>query len=90
MEDVTVLIISTSWIVFASSAVYFAYKAHCNSVVQRSAESFLKVTVELLETYRKVREAEFKGAPPPLLEGGGRGHDKHPRDTGEKKTEGRG
>jgi len=78
------LIISTSWVIFASSAVYFAYKVHCKNVVQRSTESYLKVTVELLETYRKVRESEFKGVPP-LLEGPGRVHEKNPRDTGEKK-----
>jgi hypothetical protein len=89
MDDVTMLIISTSWVVFASSAVYFAYKAHCNNVVQRSAESFLKVTVELLETYRKVRESELKGVPP-LLEATGRGHEKNPRDTGKRRAESRG
>ena len=83
------LIISTSWVIFASSAVYFAYKAHCNNVVQRSAESLLNVTVELLETYRKLKESELKGVPP-LLEGPGRGHEKNPRDAGEKNVESRG
>ena len=83
------LIISTSWVIFASSGVYFAYKAHCNNVMQRSAESFLKATLELLETYRKVRESELKGVPP-LLEGTGRGYEKNTRDTSEKRIESRG
>ena len=56
----TMLIVSTSWVLFASSAVYFAYKAHCNSVMQKSADSFFKVTVELLETYRKLKESDLK------------------------------
>ena len=77
------LIISTSWVLFASSAVYFAYKAHCNNVVQRSAESFLKVTVELLETYRKVRESELKGVPS-WLGGINRDDEKNPVIRGRK------
>lgn len=89
IDNMTMLIISTSWVIFASSAVYFAYKAHCNNVTQRSAESFLKVTLELLETYCKVRESELKGVPP-LLERAGRGHETNPRNTGEKRIESHG
>lgn len=61
MQDITVLIVSTTWVLFSSSALYFVYKAHYNNVMQRSAESFLKITVELFDTYRKVREFELKG-----------------------------
>lgn len=89
MDDVTMMIISSSWVLFASSAVYFAYKAHCNNVMQRSTESFLKVTLELLETYRKVRESELK-AVPSLLGDISQGHEKNPRDSGKKRIETRG
>lgn len=64
IEDATILVISTSWLLFASSMVYFSYKAHYNSVVQRSADSVLKVTVELIDLYRKIRESELKGVLP--------------------------
>lgn len=89
MEDITVLIVSTSWVLFASSAVYFAYKAHCNNIMQRSVDSVLKVSIELLDAYRKARESELKRVPL-LKEGIGKGDEKNTRNRGEKSQEDRG
>ena len=80
MEDITVFIVSTSWILFAISALYFGYNAYCKNVAQRSYESFMKNAVELLDLYFKmfvVKEVPFC-------------NEKKPRDPGEKRQEARG
>lgn len=76
MEDSTILIISTSWLLFALSVAYFVYRAHCTNVVLRSSECVLKSAVIAFENYRKFKEFELKardaplGLRPPAYEGG--------------------
>ena len=60
IQDSTLIFISTSWVLFGSVALYFAYKAHCNIIYQRCTNSFITNGTILLESYRKFREQEVK------------------------------